>query len=202
MTTDKRGLTFTGGLAALETPQRSTSGASRSSEGALCSITFERVSTSICMSTSKARSASSDLRPNFLRYHTKFGTSRPLVLAQESITGTLFNRWSTSAMWFALFTWGELSMADLLRSVDANGDDRLQSSFAGTLSRAVGLGLLSKKGKKIQARYKVIQGADQTAIAGYMSFRPTVDAIEAARARAAKRKRARHASDSVVSSKD
>lgn len=92
-------------------------------------------------------------------------------------------------------------MAQLLRSVDANGDDRLQSSFAATLSNAVSRGLLSKKGKKIQARYKVIQGADQAAIAGYMSFRPTVDAIEAARARAAKRKRARHASDSVVSSR-
>lgn len=186
MITEKLELTFIGGLAALEIPKQSTHGAGRSLADASSLITLEREN--ISPSTKRSSSQLDDEGlAGYAWIEYQPGRLRPFTNRSDSITGKPFNQWSIRAIWLSLATWGELSMVQLLSSINSNGHKSLESSVSGVLARAVNRNLLKKKGKGIGAKYRISESADHRALAEYLPFRPSNSAICAAKARAKRR---------------
>ncbi len=120
----------------------------------------------------------------FMWQTNRYGDVNPISLKHSSFTGAMFNGISRRVMWLSLATWGELSMTQMLRSVNSTRQKGLEAAVAGTLSSAVNRGVLEKKGRGMSAVYRISKNADARTLSSYLPFNPVPNAIEIARTRA------------------
>lgn len=186
MTTEKLELKFTGGLAGLETRKQSKIGAIENMADASSLITLKRQS--LLPFTKHYEKQSGDDREiqAFLWRTNRYGDKDPVILKVNSFSNALFNAMSRRVIWLTLATWGELSMARMLKAVNSNGHKGLEAAVSGTLSRAVHRGVLHKTGKGITAKYQIAYDANSRTLSEYLPFQPsqTGKAMACTRARA------------------
>ena len=121
---------------------------------------------------------------SFLWRTNRYGDKYPANLKSDSFTGVLFNGMSRRVIWLTLATWGELSMAKMLKAVNSNGRKGLEAAVSGTLARAVHRGVLNKTGKGIHSKYQIASGANSRTLSEYLPFMPSQAAKKVVCARA------------------
>ena len=184
MTIEKLELMFTGGLAMLEIRKPSESGATKNTEGALSLTTAERTNILPCTRSYESPPGEHYEVESFLwEAHQPAGIYQ-IVIKPESFSHAFFNKIVRRLIWLSLWTWGRLSMEQMLNSIATNGNKGPEASLAGILSRAVDLGLLEKTGKGIKAVYKIRPECDEKELSYRLPFRPTRETKQTVRERA------------------
>lgn len=187
MITEKRELTFIGGLAALEIQKPSMNGVAVNTVEASSLIIAKRVSILPSTRYSRIQSDDSVEYEAIAWYSNRTRDPHPFpTYKAESITGTPFNKWSLRLVFLAIAAWDRLSLQRVMNSINHRGNKNLESSVAATLGRAVSRNVLTKNGNGKSAHYSFPDGGDKDTQREYLPFWPSESAVKCIRARSNK----------------